>query len=426
LSDVDTTGKVDGDALTWNATLSQWEASTPSASVTWGAITGILSDQTDLQNELDAKMSTSVYDTDVDGVVDAAETIQIVVRNSTGVTLTKGQVVYLSGATGNRPNAVLADASTEATSSKTIGFVIEDIADNADGQVAVEGTLHNLDTSAFTAGDTIWLSETAGAWQANTPPAEPAHAVFLGYIARSHPTLGRVILHVQNGYELNELHGVDVPSPSSNDYLYYDGATSLWKSRQLTASHITDSNDVGQNLVKLANPNAISYLRVNADNSVNAISLATLKSELGLSAVAIKSTNQSSNVTSYADVNDLNFAVVSGKKYRFKIVALYDATNTSTGSRWSINSAVTFSQLLYYVEWSLTSAGASTRKGYTTFDEETTANATSAFTTGNVAVIEGIIFPTSSGTITARFACELTITSITCKAGSYIEFEEVA
>jgi hypothetical protein len=182
---------------------------------------------------------------------------------------------------------------------------------------------------------------------------------------------------------------------------------------------------VGTNLATLPNPSAISYLRINADNTIAALSLASLKSELGLSAVTFKATNQSSNVTSYADINDLNFAVVSGKKYRFKIVALYDASNTSTGSRWSINSTVTFSQLLYYVEWSLTAAGGSTRKGYTTYDEETTANATSAFTTGNVAVIEGVIVPTSSGTINARFASELTITSITCKAGSYVEWEEV-
>ena len=174
-------------------------------------------------------MNKSVYDIDNDGVVDKAETVQIVVRNSTGATLTKGQVVYLSGATGNRPNAVLADASTEATSSKTIGLVVANIANNADGNVAVNGTLHDLDTSAFTAGDTLWLSETAGAIQANIPPAEPAHAVFIGYVARSHPNQGRIVLAIQNGYELNELHGVLVPSPSNNDVLRYNTTSGLWE-----------------------------------------------------------------------------------------------------------------------------------------------------------------------------------------------------
>jgi hypothetical protein len=39
---------------------------------------------------------------------------------------------------------------------------------------------------------------------------------------------------------------------------------------------------VGTNLATLANPSAIRYVRINADNTVSAISLATLKSELGL------------------------------------------------------------------------------------------------------------------------------------------------
>lgn len=266
--------------------------------VAWGAITGTLSTQTDLQTELDAKADTSslaivatsgdyddlinlptipaaqiqsdwtqsdntqldyiknkptlpatvgdmlksVYDVDNDGVVDSAERVEIIVRNSTGSTLTKGQVVYLSGATGNRPNAVLADATDEITSSKTIGIVTANITNNSDGYVAVNGTLHDLDTSAFAAGDTLWLSETAGAYQANTPPSEPAHAVFIGYVARSHPNLGRIVLAIQNGYELNELHGVLVPSPSANDVLYYDGSTSLWKNKALSKSDVGLSN----------------------------------------------------------------------------------------------------------------------------------------------------------------------------------------
>jgi len=188
----------------------------------------------DLQTEIALKgdMFKSVYDTDVDGVVDSAERIQIVVRNSTGSTLTKGQIVYLSGATGNRPNAVLAQANTEATSSKTIGMVVSDIANNADGQIAVNGTLHDLDTSAFTAGDTLWLSATtAGGMVANTPPSEPNHAVFIGYVARSHPNLGRVVLAIQNGYELDELHGVQITTPANNEVLTYESSTSLWKNK---------------------------------------------------------------------------------------------------------------------------------------------------------------------------------------------------
>ncbi len=186
------------------------------------------------QTALDAKMTTATYDTDADGVVDNAERIPIIVRNSTGATLLKGQIVYLSGSTGNRPNAVLASASSESTSSKTIGMVINDIPNNTDGNVACIGTLHNQNTSSFSAGDTLWLGTTAGSVVANTPPAEPNHAVFIGFVARVHPTEGRIILAIQNGYELNEIHGVSVPNPVDGDILYFNGTTALWESKQPT------------------------------------------------------------------------------------------------------------------------------------------------------------------------------------------------
>jgi hypothetical protein len=179
-------------------------------------------------------MYKATYDVDNDGVVDSAERTEIIVRNSTGSTLTKGTIVYLSGATGNRPNALRAQAHTEATSSRTIGIVEANIANNSDGYVATNGTLHDLDTSAFTAGDAVWLSATTAGAFTSTIPAEPNHTVFIGYIARAHPTQGRIVLHIQNGYELNELHGVQISSEANNDLLVYESSTTLWKNKSIS------------------------------------------------------------------------------------------------------------------------------------------------------------------------------------------------
>lgn len=223
-------------------------------SVAFADITGQPSDNANLDAVLDAKgdMFKSVYDTDNDGIVDKAERIEIIVRNSTGSTLAKGKVVYLSGSTGNRPNALLADASLEATATKTIGIVTENIANNSDGFVAVNGTLHNLNLSAFTAGDMLWLSETAGDYVANTPPAEPAHAVFIGYVVRAHPTEGRMVIAIQNGYELGELHGVEITSPATNDFLYY-ASDGLWKNKQLSKADVgLPAADVGGLFYKMS------------------------------------------------------------------------------------------------------------------------------------------------------------------------------
>ena len=217
LNDVVVSAPSNGQALVYNGTTSKWENLASSA-------TG-------------GDMTKAVYDTDNDGVVDSSEKLEFIGKNSTGVTIGKTKVVYISGATGQKPNITLADASLEITSSKTIGVTRTSIANNADGYIITHGTIHDVNTSAFADGDALWLSETAGEI-VNVVPNEPAHAVFIGYVARAHPTAGKIILHIQNGYELNELHGVSVSSEANNDFLTYETSSGLWKNKQINSSSV--------------------------------------------------------------------------------------------------------------------------------------------------------------------------------------------
>lgn len=153
-------------------------------------------------------------------------------HNGTGSTITKGSVVYISGAQGQRPSITLSDADTEAASSKTFGVVAENIADGAEGFVCTFGIVTGLNTASFTAGQSLWLSSTAGGLT-NTAPSQPAHLVFIGYCLSSHATTGRIFVNPQNGYELHELHNVLISSPSNGQALVYESATSLWKNTTL-------------------------------------------------------------------------------------------------------------------------------------------------------------------------------------------------
>jgi len=149
-------------------------------------------------------------------------------RNQTGSTLTKGTVVYISGATGNRALISKADADLESTSSKTFGILPVDILNNESGIVVTAGEISNLDTAAYNEGDLLWLSTISGGW-VTTPPAEPAHAVFLGYVIRSHPNFGVVEVKIINGFELTELHGVLINGVQNNQVLKYNSSNLLWE-----------------------------------------------------------------------------------------------------------------------------------------------------------------------------------------------------
>jgi len=157
-----------------------------------------------------------------------ARNLEVYVRNQSGSTIPAGRIVYISGATGNRPLITLAQANNDANSAQTMGFTKESIANNGFGYVIVRGELENIDTSALTEGVQLYLSPTtAGTWT-TTKPSAPQHLVYVGIVVRAHPTLGVILVAVQNGYELNELHDVKITSASNGQVLKYDSAQGLW------------------------------------------------------------------------------------------------------------------------------------------------------------------------------------------------------
>jgi hypothetical protein len=223
LNDVTITDATNGQILRYNFTTSQWE----NVTVTIG----------------NGDMQKSTYDTDNDGIVDYSETVSVLVRNNSSVdTLRRGTIVYLSGSTGYRPNAVKAQANAESTSSGTFGSIISDIAPNSDGLVCAMGTLHNLDTRSgatypFTTdtlvdGDALWLDPNNAGYVTKIKPQAPNHIVFIGIVARTNPNLGRIVYRIANGFELDELHNVSINSVANNDIIQYNSATSLWENKQ--------------------------------------------------------------------------------------------------------------------------------------------------------------------------------------------------
>lgn len=179
----------------------------------------------------------------------ASNKMYTVGRNSTGSTLYKGTIVYISGSTGNRPNFVKAQANSEATSAGTFGVIEADIPNNSDGNCVTIGTLDNLDTRTtathpFTDvtladGDTIYLHPTVAGYITNVKPSAPNHLVYVGKVVRTHPTLGTIVYRIQNGYEIDELHDVAIASPTNGQILQYESATSLWKNVTPSSGGIT-------------------------------------------------------------------------------------------------------------------------------------------------------------------------------------------
>lgn len=223
--------------------------------------------------------------------INAAGDVYVYVKNTTGGTLNKGQVVYINSAQGDHPTISLAVASGETTSSKTLGLLRQNLLDNEFGYVVSEGVLDGVNTEAALAGDTIWLSPTTpgGVVYGNTnKPYAPNHMVFLGYVLRAQTNNGKIYIKIQNGYELEELHNVATIGATNGQFLQYNSNSGLWLASSSgnfislsingtgvsinghthTSSQITDFNSATSGLLPVKNVVAGTGIAVSASDGV--------------------------------------------------------------------------------------------------------------------------------------------------------------
>ena len=172
-------------------------------------------------------------------------TLDALVTNAESVAITKGQVVYAFGATGNRMSVKLALNTGDATSAKTIGVVLDSsIAAGATGNIRCVGVVDGLTLGSYTEGNTVYLGATAGSITA-TKPYAPNHLVYVGIVERANNGNGELYVKIQNGYELDEIHDVQITSaPLAGALLMRDATNSLWKANRLTgtANQVTVTN----------------------------------------------------------------------------------------------------------------------------------------------------------------------------------------
>jgi hypothetical protein len=208
------------------------------------------------------------------------------VRNNTGSTITDGQVCYISGAVGQMPTIALADADSVSTA-QAIGVATHSIENNTNGFITNLGTVHDLDTSAFTDGDIVYLSSTAGAFTA-TAPTFPAQLIRIGVIARSHVNQGVLLINIEHLTGANFTSGSVIFANSTG--LAHDNANFFWDDTNnrlgigtaspLTSLHVQSNATVaaatlinnGSNAVTLLfrNTTPTTLLTVGTDTGANA------------------------------------------------------------------------------------------------------------------------------------------------------------
>jgi len=149
-------------------------------------------------------------------------------KNESGGPIANGQLVYISGGTGNRPLISLAQANSATTADTTIGMATETIANNQTGYITTRGYVREVNTLAYAPGTTLYLSPTTAGGYTDTEPIAPLHSVRIGQVIRQSATEGVIYVNVRVGWHLYELHDANYNplAVASGDLLRWNGT--IW------------------------------------------------------------------------------------------------------------------------------------------------------------------------------------------------------
>lgn len=94
-----------------------------------------------------------------------------------GENLVKGDVVYVSGNSGNTPIVSKAQGNANGAKMPAFGICTQNINSNETGYIVTQGLITGIDTSAFTSGDTLYVSATTAGEVVNVSPAGESNKI---------------------------------------------------------------------------------------------------------------------------------------------------------------------------------------------------------------------------------------------------------
>lgn len=146
----------------------------------------------------------AVYNDEAEITLQVGQEVYFRAKNNTGSTITNGSVVYISGGDANLPTIALANANASASSLPTIGIATHDIETATSGMITRIGTVRNVNTASYTAGQILYLDTTSGAIT-GTPPTSPNYLITIGTAGVINATTGTIEVHIDKGSNTSDV-----------------------------------------------------------------------------------------------------------------------------------------------------------------------------------------------------------------------------
>ena len=187
-----------------------------------------------------------------EGDIDGALLQQVVVKEVGGVS--KGDIVYISGGTGDNPEVKKAQANASITM-PALGIMKANTAENATGECVTSGEITGLNLTGFTTGDELFVSSTtAGGFQTSAPTGEANLIQKIGKVIRggtggaltvlgafrtnATPNLNQGSLFIGNASN----QATTLSIGGNNTVLTSNGTTATWATPTDTNTNIANNN----------------------------------------------------------------------------------------------------------------------------------------------------------------------------------------
>lgn len=120
--------------------------------------------------------------------------MHVMAYNNTWSTILNWKAVYISWASWTRPTIALWKADNSSTSDAILWIATQDIANNSEWKITIAWLVNNLDTTAFSAWDALYLSETTAWWLTKVQPQSPNWLVHLWHVIVVDALLGSIFV----------------------------------------------------------------------------------------------------------------------------------------------------------------------------------------------------------------------------------------
>jgi hypothetical protein len=175
---------------------------------------------------------------------------RIIVKNDSGVGISRGDALMAVGATGDRIRVAKAVANGSVEPRYMLGLAHDDIANGAEGFLTMTGEVSRVNTASYSIGTVLYIDPDIAGALTTTEPSSPELVMPIAIVTRAHAVTGRLFVRMwsqQSG--LHELHDVLTDtSPADNEVLAYDSASSLWKNQTAAEAGLVTTGNVDQTI----------------------------------------------------------------------------------------------------------------------------------------------------------------------------------